>query len=96
MEKNQTLLLQTIDISEGYALHVIEVLDEAGLGSIKTITVEEVSQEKNSTRFYVEDDEGKTFFLSLSYRGGFGELRKDGPTGTLLYASDGASERWFE
>jgi hypothetical protein len=82
VEHNTRVLLENFDIKESAAEGIAKTIDSCGIGTIENIYDKRHS--KYGLRFYIEDDKGETYYLTLSPRGSFGTLFKGGPEGEAL------------
>lgn len=82
IEENQLFFVENLKVGETGAKGAAQILESVGCGQIQTI--DELEDDGRCFAFWITDDAGKTFYITMGYDGYLGYVK--GADGEFLYA----------
>jgi hypothetical protein len=82
MEQRTKMVLDAMEMSEGYAQTIVKRLDALGVTTFSSVVAD---KDAYGAVMYVKDSDGDTYCLSLGVRGSVGGIYKDNLQGEQLY-----------
>lgn len=84
IEENQLFFVENLKVGETGAKGAAQILESVGCGQIQII--EELEDDGRCFAFWITDDAGKTFYITMGYDGYLGYVK--GADGEFLYAPE--------
>ena len=84
IEENQLFFVENLKVGETGAKGAAQILESVGCGQIQTI--DELEDDGRCFAFWITDDAGKTFYITMGYDGYIGYVK--GADGEFLYAPE--------
>lgn len=84
IEENQLFFVENLKVGETGAKGAAQILESVGCGQIQII--EELEDDGRCFAFWITDDAGKTFYITMGYDGYIGYVK--GADGEFLYAPE--------